>query len=203
MTIGERIKYFRKKAGITQAELARRTGIHPVSVRKYETNKMTPQTQHICKIAEALGVNSFALTGIEDHINFEGDGNIVGILIFLFQNHFLEISGIRNQPGRRLEHDSLKIRVNPALAKLFSVEADDKTFNAEDLILRFKSEDLRYIFAAWESIMKYDEEGIEAVNGCPAGELDRAYEKFKDARDSYEMSLQRQDLKFDAGKNGS
>ena len=39
MTIGEKIKYFRSRIGITQAKLAELSGIHPVSIRKYETNK--------------------------------------------------------------------------------------------------------------------------------------------------------------------
>ena len=43
MTIGKKIKYLREHRGMTQAELAEATGIHPVSIRKYETDKMTPQ----------------------------------------------------------------------------------------------------------------------------------------------------------------
>ena len=43
MTIGEKIKYFRTRIGITQAKLAELSGIHPVSIRKYETNEMVPQ----------------------------------------------------------------------------------------------------------------------------------------------------------------
>ena len=39
MTIGEKIKYFRKRIGITQAKLAELSGIHPVSIRKYEIRR--------------------------------------------------------------------------------------------------------------------------------------------------------------------
>ena len=56
MTIGEKIKYCRKQIGITQDKLAELTGIHPVSIRKYETNKMQPQPPQLEKIAAALGV---------------------------------------------------------------------------------------------------------------------------------------------------
>ena len=42
MTIGEKIKYFRKRIGITQAKLAELSWIYPVSIRKYEINKMVP-----------------------------------------------------------------------------------------------------------------------------------------------------------------
>ena len=55
MTIGEKIKYCRKQIGITQDKLAELTGIHPVSIRKYETNKMQPQPPQLEKIAAALG----------------------------------------------------------------------------------------------------------------------------------------------------
>ena len=68
MTIGEKIKYFRTQKRITQAKLAELSGIHPVSIRKYETNKMIPQSQQIDKIAEALEISSFAITGFEKNI---------------------------------------------------------------------------------------------------------------------------------------
>ena len=56
MTIGEKIKHYRKLSGMTQSELAERSGIHPVTIRKYETNKLIPKTEQIIKIANALGV---------------------------------------------------------------------------------------------------------------------------------------------------
>ena len=61
MTIGEKIKYFRTRIGITQAKLAELSGIHPVSIRKYETNKMVPQAPQIDRIAKALGISSLRL----------------------------------------------------------------------------------------------------------------------------------------------
>lgn len=64
MTIGEKIRYFRTRIDITQGKLAELSSIHPVSIHKYETNKMTLPPQ-IEKIAEALEISPFALTGIE------------------------------------------------------------------------------------------------------------------------------------------
>lgn len=49
MTIGEKIRYCREQIGITQGKLAELTGIHPVSIRKYETNKMQPQPPQLEK----------------------------------------------------------------------------------------------------------------------------------------------------------
>ena len=43
MDIAERIKKLREIYNITSNDLAKITGIHPVSIRKYETNKMVHQ----------------------------------------------------------------------------------------------------------------------------------------------------------------
>lgn len=59
--VGDKIKEYRKKRGITQAKLAELTGIHPVSIRKYEAGMMEPRLQQLQRIADALEINSFLL----------------------------------------------------------------------------------------------------------------------------------------------
>ena len=54
MDIAERIKKLREVYGITSNDLAKITGIHPVSIRKYETNKMVPGIEVIDKMCESL-----------------------------------------------------------------------------------------------------------------------------------------------------
>lgn len=49
MAAGEKIKRYRKSLGITRNELAERSGIHPVTIRKYETNKLVPKIEQIVK----------------------------------------------------------------------------------------------------------------------------------------------------------
>ena len=62
MTIGEKIKYFRTRIGITQAKLAELSGIHPVSIRKYETNRMVPGVEMLSRIAKVLNVSLYAFS---------------------------------------------------------------------------------------------------------------------------------------------
>lgn len=57
MTTGERIQAARKKAGLTQAELAEKLGISPVGVSQWERNTRNPKYETLQKIAEALSVN--------------------------------------------------------------------------------------------------------------------------------------------------
>ncbi|MEE1047748.1 MAG: helix-turn-helix transcriptional regulator, partial [Clostridia bacterium] len=99
MTIGEKIKYFRKRIGITQAKLAERSGIHPVSIRKYEINRMVPQTPQIDRLAEALGVSSFALAGFENNIRLETVGDFMGLMIMLIKTKIVSINGEREENG--------------------------------------------------------------------------------------------------------
>lgn len=56
MTIGDKIKYHRKSQNLTQDKLAELANLHPVSIRKYETNKMKPKIEQLFRIAIALDV---------------------------------------------------------------------------------------------------------------------------------------------------
>ena len=98
MTIGEKIKYCRKQIGITQDKLAELTGIHPVSIRKYETNKMQPQPPQLEKIAVALGVSYNALNGSDNAgLRLETVGDLMSVLMVLCNSGILQISGERGE----------------------------------------------------------------------------------------------------------
>lgn len=56
-SLGARIRELRHYAGITQAELARRTGIHRPNIARVEAGRHTPSLETISRLAEALGVN--------------------------------------------------------------------------------------------------------------------------------------------------
>lgn len=54
MSIGQNIKEARKKAGITQAELANAVGLSTITIRQYESDKREPRYHIINKIAKVL-----------------------------------------------------------------------------------------------------------------------------------------------------
>ena len=54
--MGERIKALRKARGMTQTELSRLTGIHRVSIAKYEMGKNEPGLKSLVKLCKVLGV---------------------------------------------------------------------------------------------------------------------------------------------------
>ena len=54
--LGARLKALRLAAGLTQAELARRTGIHRPNIARVEAGRHTPSLETLSRIAHAIGV---------------------------------------------------------------------------------------------------------------------------------------------------
>ena len=55
--IAKAVKYSRVKLGITQEELAKKSGISVATVNFLENGKIKPHPKTIVAVAEALGVN--------------------------------------------------------------------------------------------------------------------------------------------------
>ena len=66
MTIGECIKDARKKAKLTQAQLAEKSGVATISIHQYESGKRKPRLEQLTRISNALGVHIFDLVGISE-----------------------------------------------------------------------------------------------------------------------------------------
>ena len=115
MTTGERIRYFRKQRKLTQVQLAELTGIHPVSIRKYEINLMQPQLEQIERIASALKVNVSAITGLgSTALRFETVGDLMGLLMSWHKAGILTIQGIRDE-DRTIQMETAHLVPNPVL----------------------------------------------------------------------------------------
>lgn len=65
MTIGDRIREFRKSRGLTQKELGERLGLSYQAIAQWENNLRKPKTETIIKIACALGIRYDDLVGLE------------------------------------------------------------------------------------------------------------------------------------------
>ncbi len=96
MNIGEHIRKIRKYQGLTQQELAEKTGISLMSIRRYETGEREPRVDILERISEALnepllcfyGIQEFREENVENfntnNIN-NTDGEYRAILIMLAQ----------------------------------------------------------------------------------------------------------------------
>ncbi|MBQ5322700.1 MAG: helix-turn-helix transcriptional regulator, partial [Oscillospiraceae bacterium] len=148
MTIGERIKFFRKSRGITQSQLAKLSGVHPVSVRKYETNKMVPQPEQIRRIADALAVSYYAIAGTESLGTLETNGDLVGFIIMLCKSGIIEFIGEKDERNR-FNPETARIRINPIISGHFSAFDKDEKIEAKELSFK-----LEYA-SEWEDLVHW------------------------------------------------
>ena len=151
-TIGERIKYFRKKRKMTQEQLAELTGIHPVSIRKYETNKMQPQIEQIERIASTLQVNANAIIGYNGApTRVDTVGDLMGLLMTLYRARVLLIVGDHDEDFS-IKPETAKITINPALAGFFRVLSPNDSENSivlSDIIVTLQDTDCLQDFLTW------------------------------------------------------
>jgi len=56
--LGARLRELRMAAGLTQAELARRTGIHRPNIARVEAGRHTPSLETLARLASAIGVTT-------------------------------------------------------------------------------------------------------------------------------------------------
>ena len=151
-SVGERIKYFRKKRKMTQEQLAELTGIHPVSIRKYETNKMQPQIEQIERIAATLQVNANAIIGYNGApTRVDTVGDLMGLLMTLYRARVLLIVGDHDEDFS-IKPETAKITINPALAGFFRVLSPNDSENSSglsDIIVTLRDTDCLQDFLTW------------------------------------------------------
>lgn len=165
-TIGERIKYFRKKRKMTQEQLAELTGIHPVSIRKYETNKMQPQIEQIERIAATLQVNANAIIGYNGApTRVDTVGDLMGLLMTLYRARVLMIAG-KSNGDIRLKPETARLTINPALADFFKVISPN-ILSLNSLVLTLNDISLLEDFLNWAVCYLGYERNKEAIESQP------------------------------------
>ncbi len=171
-TVGDRIRYFRKDRKMTQDKLAELTGIHPVSIRKYETNKMQPQIEQIERIASVLDVNVSAIVGYNTKpAVVRTVGDLTGVLMMLYKAHILMIIGKPTfndedvnkedfDPLAGMDPQKMLIMLNPMLssyfdvAKITSITGDFSTgqLSVDQLGLILKKREYAEEFIQWAAM---------------------------------------------------
>ena len=77
-SLGQRIAFYRKKAGIHQTDLAAAIGLSHNAISNYERNQRVPDISTLLKIAKALNVTADTLLGLESPEN-AGESNILRV----------------------------------------------------------------------------------------------------------------------------
>jgi transcriptional regulator with XRE-family HTH domain len=201
MTIGEKIRYCRTQLNITQARLAELTGIHPVSIRKYETNKMQPLLPQIRRIAAVLGISSNALTGITNvDMPIETVGDLMGLLIVLCNSNILQIKGERDET-ELLKADTVTISFNPVLSNYLELEKSDKVTKLNDVLLKIKSQTIFNDLLNWEKLNYMYNEDVKLYGNSDDKNIQSALQEIMTKKEIYELELQRSPILLNSTDN--
>ena len=73
MLIGEVIRKYRKEAGITQEEMAKRLGVTTPAVNKWENNNTMPDVTLLAPIARLLNITTDTLLSFREDLFCEKD----------------------------------------------------------------------------------------------------------------------------------
>ena len=198
MTIGEKIKYFRRQRGITQDKLAELTGIHPVSIRKYETNKMQPLSPQIEKIAAALNVNFSAIYGMDQNaFRLETRGDLMALLMTAYKAGLIHLSGPKDRYGA-FKEDQCCICLNPVLSLYFSVTYQEEDNKGMLPALKVTDASVLSDFLRWEGLYR---EGLKDQELLAKGNTskDQKYvvDEFQEMLEQIELDLQASQEKLD------
>ena len=198
MTIGEKIKYCRKQIGITQDKLAELTGIHPVSIRKYETNKMQPQPPQLEKIAAALGVSYNALNGNDNAgLRLKTVGDLMGILMVLCNSSIIQISGERGE-DKMLKDETVSIQFNPILSSYlefgYSSRGKEHTLSLQDALLNIKSYKVFNDLLKWEKMNYLYQSALKSAGDNPNEATQAAIDEIAEMKEKVELELQKSQL---------
>ena len=188
MTIGEKIKYVRKLYHMSSAELAERTGIHPVSIRKYESNKMVPQSTQIERLAAAFHLSPAIFSGLTDmRFDFQYSGDCLGMFIMLYTSGALIINGERDEKNI-LKKETVKFTVSPLLQKFLQFSEKDKALPFEDVNVLIKDSDTLDRFIFWEFMYNRRDELYDAYMEEETKENEEAYKQICNDYDEIEMN---------------
>lgn len=191
LTIGEKIRYFRKKLGITQDQLASVTGIHPVSIRKYETNKMQPQAAQIERIADALHVNRSALDGFDTQFRMETVGDLYGFLMELHKSGILMLRGERDEE-KYITLESVQLVPASPLAGYFAMRISDskkkKAIQLNDFTLCLSDSDVLDKLIKWERFYGIYLNASKFIESADQTTLDN-YHDLESALEAIELEL--------------
>lgn len=194
MKIGTRIRIFRKSLHMTQDKLAELSGIHPVSIRKYETEAMDPQPEQIQKLADTLGVTYNALTGVgSEPMRLEGIGDLNCFFLLMLNSRILIVNGERGK-NDFLKPETMTITVNPKYQSYFNIQLLDKRrpepVPTKNVSFSVTSKEMISDILRWEKLNYYVEMQKERCEATSSEREDERLDFFKDMKELTEMDMQ-------------
>lgn len=125
MTVGEKIKQYRKLRNLTQKALAEKSGLSEISIRKYEAGERIPKQDQLRKMAVALEIGENYLYDIKlDNLGIKTVGDFMSLIFMLEDKVGMQIHCEYNA-DHTADPETISMsfdnkKANTALAKLLS-----------------------------------------------------------------------------------
>lgn len=150
MNIGEQIRIYRKKAGLSQKELGIKLGVSQQNIAQYENGLRTPKIETIFKIAESLDVFP---SGVEKGDSFLSDEFLTAYVNSLkdlpkkernlatieFLKKYADIGGYKFEhviTTPYIEHLEAALRTTEQLFKKLNKKGQDKAVEQIELLTK-------------------------------------------------------------------
>lgn len=178
MEIGQSIQEARKKAKLTQKELAEKVGIATITVQQYERGVRTPKIETLQKIAQALNIDVGVLYGVEvDKGNPQYLNRLYGKISEVAEKYGRPEEEVVNWINRCLSMSD-KYDMSEAVAnrleflsgnmakrvfeQVDSLSADEQLQMAEavDLLTQFEKEERRYVLDTIGRLLLLNDAGL-------------------------------------------
>lgn len=188
MTIGEKIKYVRKLYHMSSSELANKTGIHPVSIRKYESNKMVPASAQIERIAAVFCLPHSIFNGLtEMRFDFQYSGDCLAFLIMLYTSGALTLNGDRNEKNILIK-ETVRFTFAPFLNRFVEFSKKDKILPYDEINILIQDQDTLDRFLFWEFMYNRRDELYDLYMEEETEESKKNYDEMCDYYDEVEMN---------------
>lgn len=144
MTVGEKIKMYRSLFNVTQKELAERSGVSEISIRKYEAGERNPKLEQIRKIAHALEwpEEEFFELPYKETTDVKTVGDVMSILLLLEEKVGIDYFFKHNKWASITQVDPMT------------------------LTIRFKDERINKYLAEWVETKTLHDENIERTRAA-------------------------------------
>lgn len=178
MEIGQSIQEARKKAKLTQKELAEKVGMATITVQQYERGVRTPKIETLQKIAQALNTDVGVLYGVEvDKGNPQYLNSLYGKISEVAEKYGRSEEEVVNWINRCLSMSD-KYDMSEAVAnrleflsgnmakrvfeQVDSLSADEQLQMAEavDLLTKFEKEERRYVLDTIGRLLLLNDAGL-------------------------------------------
>lgn len=120
MSIGENIRNYRLNKGLTQAELAKKSGMSRIALGNYERGERIPNSAILCRIADALDTSPNELSFDEKQNEFHVR-RLMNSLCDMMKQNEANISSLHDD-----SEDSQEGELNMIMRKISKQESDFK-----------------------------------------------------------------------------